>query len=107
MAHAEEAHPDAEDEPTHMELGPFGIRVNAILPGPVEGPRIDGIIEAKARAMGKTPAEIREVYAAKASLRRFVTADDIASMTRFLCTPAARNVSGQALGVDGDAQGLP
>jgi NAD(P)-dependent dehydrogenase (short-subunit alcohol dehydrogenase family) len=90
-----------------MELGPFGIRANAILPGPVEGPRIDRVIEAKARALGKAPDEVRRLYAAKASLRRFVTAEDVAAMALFLCTPPARNISGQALAVDGDAQGVP
>src|SRR3712207_9248252 len=42
------------------ELGPDDIRVNAILPGIVEGPRIDKVIAARAKQMGLSEAEMRE-----------------------------------------------
>jgi NAD(P)-dependent dehydrogenase (short-subunit alcohol dehydrogenase family) len=90
-----------------MELGPLGIRVNAILPGPVAGPRIERVIAAKAQAMGKSHEEVRDLYTQHASLRRFVTAEDVANMALFLCTEQARNISGQALAVDGDLQRAP
>ena len=87
-----------------MELGPFGIRANAICPGPVEGERIDRVIAAQAEATGRTEAEIRDEYTAGTSLRRFVTPEDIAGMVLFLASPAGAGISGQALAVDGHAE---
>jgi len=85
------------------ELGPFGIRVNAVQPGPVAGPRIERVIEAKAAAQGVSPDEIRAALTAHASLGRFVTADDIAGTILFLSSPQARNISGQAIAVCADS----
>jgi NAD(P)-dependent dehydrogenase (short-subunit alcohol dehydrogenase family) len=85
-----------------IELGTHGIRVNAILPGIVEGPRIDGVIRARAETVGLTFEEMRERYLDKTSLKRMVTAQDIADMVLFLVSPMGRNVSGQALSVCGD-----
>jgi NAD(P)-dependent dehydrogenase (short-subunit alcohol dehydrogenase family) len=85
-----------------IELGGNGIRVNAILPGVVEGPRIDGVIRARAETLGISFDAMRERYLEKTSLQRMVTADDIANMVLFLISPMGRNVSGQALSVCGD-----
>jgi NAD(P)-dependent dehydrogenase (short-subunit alcohol dehydrogenase family) len=89
-----------------IELGPHGIRVNAILPGTVEGERINGVIAARAAATGVTPEVMRNEYIQKTSLRRMVTAEDVAAMTLFLCSPAARNVTGQAVSVDSNIEYL-
>ncbi len=89
-----------------MELGPHGVRVNAICPGPVEGSRMDSVIAGEAAASDRTPEEIREIYERSSSLRRFVSADDIAAMILFLASPAGRNISGQALAVDGHTEFL-
>jgi len=56
-----------------IELGPDAIRVNAILPGLVEGPRIRSVIRNKARAAGISDNEQTERSLATVSLRRFVT----------------------------------
>jgi len=88
------------------ELGPDGVRVNAILPGIIEGPRIDRVIAARARQMGLPDAAMREQYVNKISLRRMTTAEDVAAMVLFLCSPAARNISGQAISVDGNVEYL-
>ena len=88
------------------ELGPDGVRVNAILPGIIEGPRIDKVIGARARQLGLAEEVMREEYVNKISLRRMTTAEDIAAMCLFLCSPAARNVSGQAISVDGNVEYL-
>ncbi len=87
-----------------MELGPFGVRANAICPGCVEGPRIEGVIAREARKKGTTPEAIRRAYEAGVSLRRFSTAEDIAAMAVVLASPAARMVSGQAIAVDGHTE---
>jgi NAD(P)-dependent dehydrogenase (short-subunit alcohol dehydrogenase family) len=89
-----------------IELGPHGVRVNAILPGTVEGDRMDGVIGARAAAAGVPVAAMREEYLRKISLRRMVTTDDISAMALFLCSPAARNVTGQAISVDGNMEYL-
>lgn len=89
-----------------IELGPHGVRVNAILPGTVEGERMNGVIAARAAAAGITAEAMREQYLQKISLRRMVSADDVAAMALFLCSPAARNVTGQAISVDGHVEYL-
>jgi len=89
-----------------MELGPQGIRVNAICPGSVSGPRIDGVIERDAAKRGMTPAEIREIYARQSSMRLFVSAEDVAELAFFLGSDAGRTISGQAIGVDGHTESL-
>lgn len=89
-----------------IELGPSNIRVNAILPGVVEGERMDSVIAARAQALGMTFDEMREDYVKKISLRRLVTTQDVAAMALFLASPAARNISGQAISVDGNLEYL-
>lgn len=87
-----------------IELGPEGIRVNAILPGPVDGPRIRAVIKAKADAAGISENEMTERTVATTSLRCFVTQQDIANMALYLVSPFGATISGQALSVDGDMQ---
>lgn len=84
-----------------MELGPHGIRANAICPGSVNGPRIDNVIEAEAAAKGTTPDAIRAGYASGTALKRLSDPEDVAHMALFLASDAARMVSGQAMTVDG------
>ncbi|MCR9072478.1 MAG: SDR family oxidoreductase [Alphaproteobacteria bacterium] len=89
-----------------MELGPHGIRVNCIQPGPVEGARIDRVIKAKAEAGGISENEMRTKMADVTLMKRFVTADDIANQILFICSEAGRNVTGQSLSVDAGLEGL-
>lgn len=84
-----------------MELGPYGVRANALCPGSVEGPRMDGVIAREAAAKGRDAADIRAGYTAGTSLRTFVEGADIAHMAVFLASEAGRYVSGQAIPVDG------
>jgi NAD(P)-dependent dehydrogenase (short-subunit alcohol dehydrogenase family) len=89
-----------------MELGPFGIRVNAICPGSVEGARIQAVYTAKAKLRGVAPEVVRDEMVAKTSLRRMVSADDIANTIVFLASPLGANISGHALPIDADTQSL-
>ncbi len=89
-----------------MELGPSGIRVNAILPGIVEGPRQDRVLGAKAEAFGISLEAMRTRALERVSLRRMVTAQDIAAQIIFICSPAGANISGQSLSVDGNIETL-
>jgi NAD(P)-dependent dehydrogenase (short-subunit alcohol dehydrogenase family) len=81
------------------ELGPKGVRVNAIQPGVVAGPRIERVIQARADLEGHTYAEQERRRLEQVSLRRMVTAEDIAAMALFLAGPGGRNITGQALSV--------
>lgn len=87
-----------------MELGPFGIRANAICPGAVEGPRMEGVLEREAAAKGMTRDEVYAGYASGTSMGSFVEARDIANMAVFLGSDAARLVSGQVIAVDGHTE---
>lgn len=89
-----------------IELGAAGIRVNAICPGSVAGPRIDAVFANKAAARGVAAAIVRAEALAKTSLKRLVSADDIANAIVFLASPLGANISGQALPIDADTQAL-
>ncbi len=87
-----------------MELGPFGIRANAVCPGSVEGPRIERVLEREAAVKGTTRDAIYAGYASGTSMRTFVEARDVAAMIQFLASDAARYVSGQVIAVDGHTE---
>lgn len=89
-----------------LELGPEGIRVNAILPGAVEGPRIRAVMAARAEATGRPLAQVARDYTGQSALGRLVTAQDIAAMAVFVASDAAACITGQALAVDGMTQAL-
>lgn len=89
-----------------MELGEYGIRVNAICPGPVEGPRIEGVFAARAAAQGVSVEAMRAGYLRQNSLHTLIQAQDIADLVLFLCSPAGHKFSGQALAIDGNTETL-
>ena len=88
------------------ELGPDGIRVNAILPGIVKGPRMEGVIRARAEQVGVADMQMEAEYLQRISLRHMVTPEDIASAALFLCTQAGWNISGQSISVCGNVESL-
>ncbi|MCA8932208.1 MAG: SDR family oxidoreductase [Rhodospirillaceae bacterium] len=88
------------------ELGPDGIRVNAILPGVVRGPRIERVIRDRAVAAGVSYEDMEAQYLKLSSLRRMVEPEDIATMALFLCSPAGANISGQAISVCANVETL-
>lgn len=89
-----------------MELGPAGIRVNAICPGSVRGDRIDRVIAAQAAARGMSEEAVREDWLRQISLRTFVDAEDVAALVLFLTSDSGAKITGQALPVDGHTEGL-
>lgn len=89
-----------------MELGPDRIRVNAILPGFVDGPRIRGVLREKAAARGISDNEQTELSLQTVALRCFVGQQDIANMALYLCSPFGATITGQAISVDGGLEGL-
>ena len=89
-----------------IELGESGIRVNAILPGIVEGDRIRRVFESKAQVRGVPAIEIEQEALAQVSLRTLVTPAQIADQILFLCSERGRAISGQAISICGDLRGL-
>jgi NAD(P)-dependent dehydrogenase (short-subunit alcohol dehydrogenase family) len=89
------------------ELGPEGIRVNAIQPGIVSGERIDRVMENKAHARGISPAAMLQEALSVVSMRTTVTPQQIADMIVFICSERGRTISGQAISICGDTQMLP
>ena len=88
------------------ELGPSGIRVNALLPGIVEGLRIEGVFQARAESEGVPYEEVRDRVLNNVSMKRMVSAGDVAEMAVFLCSEAGKNISGQSISVCGNVENL-
>jgi 3-hydroxybutyrate dehydrogenase len=85
-----------------LEGATFGIRCNAICPGYVHTPLVDGQINDTAKARGMTPDEvINNVILAAQPTKEFVKVSDIAALAVFLTTDAANQINGAALSIDG------
>ncbi len=85
-----------------IELGPEGIRVNAILPGIVTGDRIRRVFEAKAQQRGITFAEMEATMLQHTAMKSYVTPQQIADQIVFIASPRGRTISGQAISVCAD-----
>jgi NAD(P)-dependent dehydrogenase (short-subunit alcohol dehydrogenase family) len=86
------------------ELGPANIRVNAILPGIIEGPRIERVIADRAAQLGLSVEAMRARYIERVSLRRMTPPEDVAAMVAYLLSDMGRNLSGQSFPVDGNVE---
>ncbi|MBN3563813.1 SDR family oxidoreductase [Aliamphritea spongicola] len=89
-----------------MELGPDNIRVNGIVPGNVNGERMERVIHAHAEADDLDPQEVRRMYAIGTSMQCYVDPEEIADTICFLCSDYGRHISGQIVGVDGHTETL-
>lgn len=87
-----------------IELGPYGVRANAICPGSVDGMRMRDVIDREAAARGAPSEAVEREYLEGQSIARFVQADEIADLCLFLASDAARMISGQAIAVDGHTE---
>ncbi len=81
------------------ELGPFGIRVNSILPGFVESERWTNTTKARAQEVGITYQEMRERLLAKSSLKSTVSEEEVAQLCLYLSSPLGRHITGQSLSI--------
>lgn len=84
-----------------LELGEYGINVNAVCPGIVETPRMMKLCEAKAKKRGWTVEQVYDEYVQDMALKRVTTAQDIANAVLFVASDEARQITGQELAVDG------
>jgi NAD(P)-dependent dehydrogenase (short-subunit alcohol dehydrogenase family) len=89
-----------------IELGSYGIRVNAILPGAVDGPRLQRVFEGRAKLSGRTAQDEAKAIMVNQSLKSLVDPRDIAALAVFLASDAGKSISGQSLPIDGDMQNL-
>jgi 3-oxoacyl-[acyl-carrier protein] reductase len=85
------------------ELGPHGITVNSVAPGTTMTDRIRPMIEAQAKAEGRSFDEMRAERAKRIPVQRIGEAEDVAAMIVFLASAQARQISGQTVLVDGGA----
>lgn len=90
-----------------IELGPAGIRVNALLPGIVAGERQHRVLDAKAKARGISFEEMEKIAFSATSIQSYVTPEQLADMAVFSASKRARTLSGQSLSVCGDTRMLP
>ncbi len=84
-----------------LELGPQGIRFNAILPGWTKTERVEALLAARARLNGTTPAREREKIEAQIPLGRMAEPEEFARAAVFLLSPAASYITGASLVVGG------
>jgi len=86
------------------ELGPFGIRCNAVLPGYMDNPRGRALIARHAEEHGIEENAAREKFLRFISMRTMIGMDEVAGMVTFLASEAGRHVSGQFIGVCGNQE---
>ena len=82
-----------------VEVGPLGIRVNLVSPGPVSGPRLDAVVERQASARSVSAADVRAELLAQSAVPRFVDAVDVARTVAFLASEDASGITGQDINV--------
>lgn len=85
-----------------LEAGPYGINVNCVAPGMVDGPRFrDKVCADMAKRLGITPEQAAEKHAADYALKRITTDNDVANACLFMASDASRQITGVDLPVDG------
>ena len=86
-----------------MELGKYKIRVNVICPGTIKGDRMKRVIRDKAKFTKLSAKKIESDFISMASMNSWIYEEDIGKMCAFLISDEAERVSGQIIGVDGNA----
>jgi len=86
-----------------MELGKYKIRVNAICPGTIKGDRMKRVIRDKAKFTKVSAKKIENEFVSMASMNSWIYEDDIGKMCAFLISEEGERISGQIIGVDGNA----
>jgi NAD(P)-dependent dehydrogenase (short-subunit alcohol dehydrogenase family) len=86
-------------ETLSVEMGEYGIRVNALSPGPVLGERIRNVIKKRVAETGKTFEDMMKGLAANNSLKRLATEEECAAVAVFLASEESSAVTGQTIPV--------
>ncbi|NOR32235.1 MAG: SDR family oxidoreductase [Sulfitobacter sp.] len=83
------------------ELGPVGVRVNALMPGAVSGENMDRILARRANAEGRPASEIeRENYTDVAALKRWVTPEEVGRAALYYASDLSSAITGDKMKVD-------
>jgi NAD(P)-dependent dehydrogenase (short-subunit alcohol dehydrogenase family) len=82
-----------------FELGPHGIRVNLVSPGPVEGKRIQWVLEQQAKARGITFEQARDDFTSASPLKRLVPPGDVADAVAYQASPRSASITGDDINV--------
>ena len=88
-----------------LELAPFHITVNNVMPGFTMTPRLEKLIKANAESTGREPADVAKDWMGKVPMGRFADPSETASLIRFLCSDEAGYITGQSIAVDGGRVG--
>ena len=88
-----------------MEVAPFGITVNNVLPGATATGRLSTLMVAKSQKSGKDLSELEQEMIAEIPMGRFAQPGEIANAIAFLASPAASYISGINIPVDGGRTG--
>jgi NAD(P)-dependent dehydrogenase (short-subunit alcohol dehydrogenase family) len=82
-----------------QEVGPHNIQVNAVLPGPTAGERMQIVIDQRAQELGQSPAEVERDYVQATALKRMVDPEHVAATVVFLASSDGDSITGQAIDV--------
>lgn len=85
-----------------VELGEFDIRVNAILPGLINGPRGKRVVDAQAESMGIAPSQYLSAMLHNISMHSMIEMEEIAALALFLASSGGRHITAQHIGVCGN-----
>jgi 3-oxoacyl-[acyl-carrier protein] reductase len=88
-----------------LELGPFGITTNNVLPGNTRTARLESFLESRTEQLGISKDEAEAEMAQSSPIRRISEPEEVAAAVAFLCSPAAGSINGINLPVDGGKTG--
>ncbi|NUN12216.1 MAG: SDR family oxidoreductase [Myxococcales bacterium] len=86
-----------------LEVADRGITINAICPAYVNSPMTDGNVERISQATGRSPEDILEHMRAVSPQHRLIDSDEVAQMSLYLASDAARGINGQGINICGGA----
>ena len=79
------------------EVGKYGIRMNCIAPGPVEGDRIERVVRERSKAAGVSLEKVMDSVLARAALGRMVKPEEVAALAVFLASEESSGITGQTI----------